>query len=36
LGEKGASDNKHKGKMYSLNKWQWETMRKDENLIFNY
>ena len=29
-------DNIHKGKMFSFFKWQWEIMRRDRSLIFNY
>jgi hypothetical protein len=32
----GTGDNKYKGKMYSLYKWQWDIMRGDQSLIFNY
>ena len=31
-----SSDNDFKGKMYSFFKWQWEIMRRDRSLIFNY
>ncbi|MFK7050959.1 hypothetical protein FLACOL_02466 [Flavobacterium columnare] len=32
----GSGDNKYKGKMYSFYKWQWDIMRGDRSLIFNY
>jgi len=31
-----SGDNVHKGKMYSLFKWQWSIMRKDESLLHSY
>ncbi len=31
-----SGDNKFKGKMYSLFKWQWDIMRNDESLITSY
>jgi len=31
-----SGDNKYKGKMYSLFKWQWNIIRNDESLITNY
>ncbi|MFC4414164.1 zinc metalloprotease [Kaistella carnis] len=32
----GGSPNPYSSKMYSIFKWQWEIMRNDRSLIFNY
>ncbi len=32
----GGKANKYDGKMQSIFKWQWDIMRKDRSLIFNY
>lgn len=32
----GSGDNVHKGKMFSLFKWQWEILRADRSLILSY
>ena len=31
-----SGDNIYKGKMYSFFKWQWDIMRGDRSLTFNY
>ena len=31
-----TGDNTYKGKMYSFFKWQWDIMRRDRSLTFNY
>lgn len=34
--QQGNKSNPYKGKMFSLYKWQWDIMRSDRSLIFNY
>lgn len=31
-----SGDNKNKGKMFSLFKWQWDIIRADRSIIFSY